>query len=61
MTEEEYLELLKQHDWYYYYSDDHRVYTKGRDNAQRLLNLSQDSPKLRQMYEKFINDKSLSG
>ena len=27
---------LKQHDWYYGYSDDHRYWTRGRDQAAVL-------------------------
>lgn len=29
-------QLCKDHDWYYQYSDDHRVWTKGRDEYSRL-------------------------
>ena len=33
----EYLEnLLSKHDWYYEYSDDHRVWRKGRDEAEEI-------------------------
>ncbi len=28
--------LLKTHDWYYQYSDDHRVWTKGRERADEI-------------------------
>jgi hypothetical protein len=28
--------LCKEHDWYYEYSDDHRVWSKGRDDYGRL-------------------------
>ncbi len=40
MREEVHLELLEQmlktHDWFYHFSDDHRYYIKGRDSAQRI-------------------------
>lgn len=29
--------MCKAHDWYYQYSDDHRVYTAGRDAESRLI------------------------
>lgn len=29
MNLQEFESLLKKHDWYYNYSDDHRYYTKG--------------------------------
>lgn len=32
----EYIDLLKTHDWYYSYSDDHRVYTRGYEKARQL-------------------------
>lgn len=29
-------QMLKTHDWFYHFSDDHRYYIKGRDSAQRI-------------------------
>lgn len=43
MTLDQYIAQLKAHDWFYQYSDDHRVWQAGRDvmeqlrAAQRLL------------------------
>ena len=28
--------MLESHDWTYHYSDDHRYYTKGRDEAHKI-------------------------
>lgn len=28
--------LLKQHDWYYQYSDDHRVWQRGQAHAEEI-------------------------
>jgi len=39
-------ELLKNHDWYYNMSDDHRYYTRGR----------QESEEIQQTMEKLINN-----
>lgn len=33
---------LRNHDWYYAYSDDHRVWTKGREAQQKLLSTHQE-------------------
>ena len=33
MNLEDFEELLKKHDWYYDYSDDHRIWQRGRDMA----------------------------
>ncbi len=35
--------LLSNHDWYYMYSDDHKVWKRGRDQAeeiQRQMNIA---------------------
>ena len=29
-------QLLASHDWYYNYSDDHSVYSRGRDHANSI-------------------------
>lgn len=28
--------MLRKHDWYYNYSDDHRAWTKGRDSWKKI-------------------------
>lgn len=33
---EKYLKALKEHDWYYSYSDDHQAYMKGIDQKFNL-------------------------
>jgi hypothetical protein len=32
-------EALSRHDWYYGYSDDHSVWSRGHENAQRIWSL----------------------
>jgi hypothetical protein len=34
--ESSYIDALKTHDWYYEYSDDHSVYSRGRASAQAI-------------------------
>ena len=36
MTRKEFADALRRHDWYYAYSDDHRYWTRGRDQAAAL-------------------------
>ncbi len=36
MTLEQYIAALKAHDWYYEYSDDHRIWTEGRDHKAKI-------------------------
>ena len=28
--------MLREHDWYYMYSDDHRYYERGRDQSRAI-------------------------
>lgn len=37
------LQQLKEHDWYFCYSDDHSVYERGRRNKLRLIRLLSDN------------------
>lgn len=43
MNIEQFFNEASMHDWFYDYSDDHRVWTAGRDNQQRLYNLAEGS------------------
>ena len=36
LTRSEFGKRLRSHDWYYGYSDDHRVWTRGRDASRAL-------------------------
>lgn len=36
MTVDEYTDALKGHDWYFQYSDDHRVYEAGNAQFKKL-------------------------
>ncbi len=36
MTKEEYERLLDKHDWYYMFSDDHRIYEEGVRQEREL-------------------------
>lgn len=38
-TVETYLALLHSHDWNYEFSDDHSVWTRGREQEKRLMDL----------------------
>tara|TARA_X000000950_G_scaffold283858_2_gene385667 strand:+ start:1888 stop:2121 length:234 start_codon:yes stop_codon:yes gene_type:complete len=55
MTPQEYFEELTKHDWYYDYSDDHRVWTKGRENLKRIQAIAQEIPLFSQMYQDYSN------
>lgn len=36
MTLDEFKSMLENHDWFFTYSDDHRYYTKGRDERNAI-------------------------
>jgi hypothetical protein len=38
MTLHEYRELLRTHDWFFNYADDHRAWSKGNDERKVLNN-----------------------
>lgn len=52
-------ELLKNHDWYYNMSDDHRYYTAGRKESQKIqqtiekLNNNNCSVMAQELYSKY--------
>lgn len=50
-TLEEYQKLLKNHDWTYMYSDDHRCYMNGAHNENKLERLSRTSELHKQLYK----------
>ncbi len=49
----EYYNELEKHDWYFNYSDDHRVWSNGNSNLKRLQKLSMLSEKHRDLYEAY--------
>lgn len=54
MTElKDFYRMLGYHDWYYEYSDDHRVWTKGRDAKDTLERIAKESPEHKKLYEEF--------
>lgn len=40
-------------DWFYEYSDDHRVYTKGRDEVYALMREANDDDVKQRIYDEF--------
>jgi len=51
---EEYYDKLRHHDWYYAYSDDHRVWSRGNENAQRLRDIADThGPEYKRLYEEY--------
>ena len=56
MNLQEFYDLLKVHDWSYQYSDDHRHWTRGRDQDNMIQNILQGhskDPQFRSLYDQY--------
>ena len=49
----EYFKCLENHDWYYSYSDDHGVWTKGQEESSRINSIAHDNPTLVRMLKDY--------
>lgn len=54
MTNEEFFRMLESHDWFYEYSDDHGVWTKGKENKKRIQATAQENPLFSRMYSEYV-------
>jgi hypothetical protein len=59
MTTEEFIEMLKKHDWYYQYSDDGSVYRAGDRQYQLIVIAKRGNPLLQKIYAIWSNHKAL--
>lgn len=48
-------DTLRYHDWYYEYSDDHRVWSKGRDDYAKIQQIAKESPEHKALFEDYSN------
>ncbi len=58
MEKKDFIDLLKKHDWYYQYSDDSRVYNKGkkeRDYIERIVQIHPEFVELYHLYGKTLS------
>ena len=53
--------MLKQHDWYFEYSDDHSVWRAGSDEQTRLREISRESIEHKKLWLGFNNWKNGHG
>ena len=49
----EYFKQLRYHDWYYSYSDDHRVWKAGSANSDLIRDKSKENVTYKRMYNEF--------
>lgn len=56
ITKEKFREILKGHDWYYNYSDDHRVWRSGQSTWELIngiLQFYKDDPEFDEIYNEI--------
>jgi hypothetical protein len=53
MTVKEYFQKLQQHDWFYDYSDDHRVWQRGVNSRDELYRAFSIDEKFKVMYNDY--------
>jgi len=53
ITATQFLNELNAHDWHYGYSDDHKAYTAGSENSQRLAAIAETSKELNSLYRAY--------
>lgn len=58
MNATEFLDLLKSHDWTYFYSDDSRVFNRGLQKDQLIQVTMQGRKDLQQLYDDFRSGKT---
>ena len=46
--------LLKKHDWYYNYSDDHSVWRRGRDSYAELCKQQVKLDPTKEIWNKYV-------
>ena len=59
MTTDDFIEMLRNHDLYYEYSDDGSVYRAGDRQYQLIVLAKRDNPLLQKIYAIWSNHKAL--
>lgn len=62
VTRDAFQEMLNSHDWYYAFSDDHRVYNRGRDSYCKMMDTAKalDCPWPLRIMGNYVNGKVIS-
>ena len=55
MSIEDYYNLLVGFDWYYEYSDDHRVWTRGKEESRKIQAIAQEDTVVSRMYSEYAH------
>ena len=57
MAIEQFKIMLRNHDWTYNYTDDHRVWKRGQQQHDRIQWLCNNYPELKSIYEQHRGDR----
>ena len=55
MNNHEYFGLCASHDWYFQYSDDSSVYSRGRDQSNELMLYLREDKKYEDIYDAWAD------
>lgn len=50
----QYVQKLSAHDWYFDYSDDHRVWSRGNEKSKELQSKAKSDPVYKGAYEAYV-------
>jgi hypothetical protein len=56
---EKYIELLKNHDWYYEMSDDHNVWKRGLENEREIKRLMKLLDPHKELYKQYSSQEEV--
>jgi len=54
MNKQKFAVMLKNHDWYYQYSDDYKVFCSGRDQLAKIQSIADSDPELKKVYDDYV-------
>lgn len=60
MDLEQYNRELKNHDWFYHFSDSAQVWKKGEENEKRLRLISTESPEHFALWNQFVEERRVA-
>ena len=55
LTPEEFETMLAKHDWYYNFSDDHGVWTRGEAEIAKIHHILETRPDLQPSYQLWLS------
>lgn len=56
MSEEEFMTMLRNHDWYYMYSDDHSVWKRGQAESAAIMAAMRENTEFGKIYQNYTKE-----